>query len=671
MRLLLLLLVAGLIGILPVFAQADTYPLEFTQDTANNDFYADVELDVVQGDTLAVSISDDAALYFYVYTDTTDLYEGESLDGFVVEADGTITVEVISDTDATGEITVISAGAASNSTNSNEANSAASSSAASSNAGSSVVKAGTFDEGACPFDTPSGVNITCGMLTVPENRQTDSGTTIQLAVAILGARAGNPLPDPIFYLEGGPGGSALAGIDSWYNSPYLEQRDIVLFDQRGTGFSQPSLNCPEMDTDGSEAAVTACRDRLLSEGVDLTAYNSYENAADVEALRLALGYDQINLYGISYGTRLALTVMRDQPQGIRAVVIDSVYPPNVDTDYSIASDTYQLISNMFADCAAQASCTAAFPDLETRFYAQLNAIADAPPQVTNADGETVDLYPEDVINTLIDQLKSTGLISAIPASLDAFASGDYATYVDLSTNGAGDSASSGSDGAGLAQELSAELTAAELADIQSMAAQNDSAGIADFLSSAFDLSATELDQAVQGFIQLGSSGSISTPVEQVDPPSIDDDSEGMNMSVQCNEEFPFMTEDEANARAEAVAMPDLLRQAILAGTQSEFAGCAVWQAGTASAVEDEAVVSSIPTLVLAAQYDTATPPWWADLAAETLSDSYDYHFPMVGHGVIDGGSCPVSIGMAFINDPTTAPDASCIATMNTQFYVPQ
>ncbi|MCB9451296.1 MAG: alpha/beta fold hydrolase [Anaerolineaceae bacterium] len=655
MRRVWLAIVFVLLGVIQVAAQDNVYALSFEYDSNNDSYYAEVEVDMAAGDTLEATVTGGEDVYFYVYTDSEDLYEGDSLADFVAQDDGVIYVGVESATEASGELIVVSGGEMSGATTPTNQTT--------SNMAASTVEAGDFAETDCPFEVPSGVRVTCGTLTVPENRQTDNGATIQLAVAVIDARSGNPLPDPIFYLEGGPGGSALAGVDSWFNSPYGEERDIVVFDQRGTGFSEPSLNCPEMDTDDSTDAVEACRDRLLAEGVDLTAYNSRENAADVEALRLALGYDQINLYGISYGTRLALTVMRDQPQGIRAVVIDSVYPPNIDTNYNVTTDTYQLISMMFADCAAQPDCAGAFPDLEARFYDQLDAIADNPPQVTNADGETVDLYPEDVINTLVNQLKDTALVSAIPASLDAFASGDYDTYMDLATNGAGTS----TDGTSLAQELAVELSADELAQIQDMAAQNDTAGIADYLSGMFDLSAEEADQVATGFVQLG--GSIGA-VGSVEPPDIDDDSEGMNMSVQCNEEMPFMTLDEASARAEAVDMPDIVRQATFAVSQSEFDSCDVWPAGTADAIEDEPVVSDIPTLVLAAQYDTATPPWWADLAAETLSNSFDFHFPLVGHGVIDGGSCPISIGLAFLADPYSEPDTSCIAGMNDQFYVP-
>ncbi|MBN2305122.1 MAG: alpha/beta fold hydrolase [Anaerolineae bacterium] len=645
-------------------AQDNVYPLEFEYEDDAGEYYAAADIAVQTGDRLQATIQGGEDIYFFIYTDDENLYEGESLDEFVAPFDGIVYLDVLSHTQARGRVTVISAG---NDTAINQGNTTENSAA------NTIAPSGNFSTVPCPFNVPPEVNVTCGVLTVPENRQVANSGTIHLAVAIVPALSANPLPDPIFYLEGGPGGSALVGIDSWYTSPYREQRTIILLEQRGTGFSEPSLNCSEMDNESEDelGQVEACRDRLLAEGIDLTAYNSRENAADVEALRQALGYDQVNLYGISYGTRLALTVMRDYPAGLRAVVLDSVYPPNIDTNYTASADTYQLISTMFADCAAQSACAQAFPNLEQRFYDALDQISADLPLVTDPEsGDQYNLFPEDVINTLYDQLQDTGLIDAIPASLGALASGDYDLYLELAMFGSGVGDGASADAVGLAQELALELYPEELEDINQWAAQGDTAAIAALLSELFDLTSEETQIAAEGFVQIASGETGSVVVSAVEPPDIDDDSEGMNLSVQCYEEMPFMTLEEAEARANAVAMPEIVREATFAGSSSEFEQCAVWPAGTASAVENAPVVSAVPTLVLAARYDTATPPWWADLAAETLSNSYTYHFPMVGHGVIDGGPCPVGIGLDFLADPLTAPDAACIATMDTQFYIP-
>ena len=143
----------------------------------------------------------------------------------------------------------------------------------------------------------------------------------------------------------GPGGDALEIVPLVFAdrfAPFLADRDFIMFDQRGTGFSEPSLACPEtlelafetieLELTDEESrtlsleALNECRDRLAADGIDFTAYNSAENAADVNDLRIAMGYEEWNLYGISYGTRLAQTVVRDYPEGIRSIILDSAYP---------------------------------------------------------------------------------------------------------------------------------------------------------------------------------------------------------------------------------------------------------------------------------------------------------------------------------------------------------
>lgn len=207
-------------------------------------------------------------------------------------------------------------------------------------ADTSVSPAGAprFEPSACPIQIPAGARVECGFLAVPENRTRPDSRTIRLAVAILKSRSENPAPDPIVYLAGGPGASALLEkpLGWWLDSPFPDNRDFILFEQRGTRFSEPFLNCPEEDTaaildpgenNGSYLnAALQCRDRLLSQGVDLTAYNSVASAADLEDLRAVLGYAEWNLYGVSYGTRLALSAMRDNPAGIRSVILDSTLP---------------------------------------------------------------------------------------------------------------------------------------------------------------------------------------------------------------------------------------------------------------------------------------------------------------------------------------------------------
>ena len=179
-----------------------------------------------------------------------------------------------------------------------------------------------FEAGPCQFPVPEG-KIDCGVLFVPEDRSEPNSPLIQLPVAVIRSSNPKPAPDPVVYLNGGPGAYSLDNLSFLpvLFKEVLANRDLIVFDQRGAGYASPSLNCPEADDQfyqdlgknltQEEAqqhrvqAMHACRERLIKQGVNLAAYTSAANAADVDDLRSALGYAKWNLYGVSYGTRLA------------------------------------------------------------------------------------------------------------------------------------------------------------------------------------------------------------------------------------------------------------------------------------------------------------------------------------------------------------------------------
>jgi pimeloyl-ACP methyl ester carboxylesterase len=249
-----------------------------------------------------------------------------------------------------------------------------------------------FEPAPCPVPVPPGVRVECGYLIVLENRVDPDSRTIKLAVAILKSRSSTPAPDPIIYLQGGPGASALKTLDYWVGSPFLDTRDFILLEQRGTRYSEPWLDCPEVERAQIEnfsvvlsneeeiartvKAAESCRDRLVNEGVNLAMYNSRTSAADFEDLRTVLGYGTWNLYGVSYGTRLALTVVRDYPDGVRSVILDSATPPPADHYLELVPRAEEAFQVIFEGCATDPDCRAAYPDLEKAFYdvvGQMNA----------------------------------------------------------------------------------------------------------------------------------------------------------------------------------------------------------------------------------------------------------------------------------------------------------
>jgi pimeloyl-ACP methyl ester carboxylesterase len=239
----------------------------------------------------------------------------------------------------------------------------------------------------------SAANVQCGVLTVPEDRSETGGRTIKLPVAVLKATGANKKPDPFVFINGGPGQPTLAGavplqaFTAEFAGPLQAQRDLVFFDQRGTGLFQPSLDCPEWRAEYYSALAEAtnlttnglfrCIDRLSAAGVNFGGYNSAEIAADISDLMKALGYTEWNLYGWSYGTRVALTAMRDKPDGIRSVILDATVPLQADL---VTSDSRQQSLNvLFAECRADPACLAAYPSLELSTVANLSRQLDQTP----------------------------------------------------------------------------------------------------------------------------------------------------------------------------------------------------------------------------------------------------------------------------------------------------
>ena len=230
-----------------------------------------------------------------------------------------------------------------------------------------------FEPAACPaIPVKALANARCGYLVVPEDRSQPGGGTIRLIVAIVPSRSARPQPDPVVYLAGGPGGIALNEADLAVSIGLNQDRNLILMDQRGTLYSEPALTCPEVDQffvrglglalDAPStkrlhaAAARDCYLRWAATGRNLSAYNTTENAADFADLRRVLGINEWDVFGTSYGTNLALTLMREHPEGIRSVVLDSVEPPSVVNVGSFWGNAREGFDNLFGACAQKPGC---------------------------------------------------------------------------------------------------------------------------------------------------------------------------------------------------------------------------------------------------------------------------------------------------------------------------
>jgi pimeloyl-ACP methyl ester carboxylesterase len=234
----------------------------------------------------------------------------------------------------------------------------------------------------------------CGTLRVPENRDRPDGRQLALHVVVLPARAAAPAREAVTFFGGGPGQSAtdFAGGFGELFGPVRETRDLLFMDQRGTGHSSP-LECRFRDPENPQtfldhfippAGAAQCRDSL-SAIADLSRYGYPELAHDMEAVRTALGYEALDLWGGSYGTRAALVYARMYPGSVRSMILQGLVPPQFLQPADYAPDLEDALNGLMRYCREDAACNAAFPDAA----AEVRAVADrlgAQP----ATGEIVD-----------------------------------------------------------------------------------------------------------------------------------------------------------------------------------------------------------------------------------------------------------------------------------------
>ncbi|HEY8171772.1 MAG TPA: alpha/beta fold hydrolase [Dehalococcoidia bacterium] len=466
-----------------------------------------------------------------------------------------------------------------------------------------------FETQPCTIELPEGQpaeRVECGFVDVPEDHFRSSSRTIRLAVAVIHSTAVTPRPDPILYLSGGPGGPSLEGEMLGFGSSgmsdlFLQDRDVVFYDQRGTGLSQ-GLYCPELEditidflrgdiTDEeagrrNDEALASCHAGYVADGVDLSKYTTAASALDIVDVMTALGYEDWNLYGVSYGTRLALITMRDAQTHIRSVVLDSTYPPQVDGAINNSRTFERALDEVFAGCAADSACHAAYPNFEEDYFDLVSRANEDPLRVTvtSPAGESIPIRitGDDIASGTFSALYSTDLVPIIPYAIEEIAHGNL----------------------GLLASIASDLV---------------------FSGGGF--------------------------------------APGMQISVECNEEVPFFTAA-ALEDATADIRPAILDVSIGITTKEELTNqeefCDDWTPKHEGSKANAAVHSPIPTLVLAGQYDPITPPEWGQLAARTLSNSFYFEFPSTGHGVIYGQyDCASTVVLAFLGQPRDEPDAAC------------
>jgi pimeloyl-ACP methyl ester carboxylesterase len=230
----------------------------------------------------------------------------------------------------------------------------------------------------------------CGTYEVFENRAAGKGRKISINILVLPATGDKREPDPFFYFAGGPGSGATddaPGIAQVF-AKIREHRDLVFVDQRGTGKSSV-LDCALYDPQNPQSYlgyffpledVRKCRAELETKA-DLTLYTTTIAMDDVDEVRAALGYDKINLFGASYGTRAAMVYLRQHPKSVRTVMLQGVSPTNMHLPGDYPQQTERALQGVLAECAADEACNKAFPNIKSEAKAVLDRLIKGPVEV--------------------------------------------------------------------------------------------------------------------------------------------------------------------------------------------------------------------------------------------------------------------------------------------------
>jgi pimeloyl-ACP methyl ester carboxylesterase len=295
-----------------------------------------------------------------------------------------------------------------------------------------------------PCDSSEGpTDASCGNLEVFENRAAGTGRRISLNIVALPSLAPEAAADPLFFLAGGPGQAAakMAADVREIFRPVLRQRDIILVDQRGTGKSHP-LECRSTSnslqelTESDDQSLARLRGCLAGYDADVRLYTTPIAMDDLDDVRAHLGYDRINLYGGSYGTRAALVYVRQHGQHVRSMVLDGVAPTDMRIPLFAARDAQRALDKLLTDCDADAACRGTQPGLAARVRTLLQRLTDHPARVDvmhprTGIRETVTIEARVVAGILFSALYSPLTSSLVPTLIARAEQNDFQSLLAL------------------------------------------------------------------------------------------------------------------------------------------------------------------------------------------------------------------------------------------------
>ncbi|GKY90255.1 hypothetical protein STA1M1_41240 [Sinisalibacter aestuarii] len=594
-----------------------------------------------------------------------------------------------------------------------------------------------------------GQTVICGTVSVPEDYARPDGNRIPLEFAIIKAASRSPAPDPLVYLHGGPGGGTLEALGPVGDLIFREHRrtrDIVAFDQRAAALSSRTVNCyrdmadhivelakvpagtRELPGELLARVIDPCLEEIRASDADLTAYNTENNARDVRALMTAIGYPTYNIYGISYGTRLALEVLRTAPAGVRSVVIDGVAPSSVFLYDDLLGPYADAADALVDQCAADEVCNAAYPDLRATINAAFERLINDPVPASRGQPEInmVSLFTLAFIarNAPMEKRPITAWLPRIFAEL---AEGKTDAYDAISTMPQPDPTAAFGDVKGLTEDERAlvrlalegaqameHLDKGAVAAIERLKADLGEARETASVAEAFDARSTQaalangdpdaLTAMVQDFAMLQTQIPGPQPlIDWVEAHFTGADREtllgliaamtdadfalifesatrdaskyealmrsAINQGIYaCQEDMPYNSIEGFKARLAELGerYPFVL---LFAEETGQYDKCAHFEPHPRDGFHDS-VVSDVPVLALNGIKDTQTSWRWGAVAVETLPNGRNFVFPEAGHGSLIFQPCAADISVAFLNNPTAPLDASCIDDIKVDFVKP-
>lgn len=596
-----------------------------------------------------------------------------------------------------------------------------------------------------PMDI-EGKTIICGTVSVPEDHDAPEGPRTDIVFSVLKSHSTYPEPDPLVHLHGGPGGFLLDGLRGYSNifDPWRANRDIVLFDQRAAGLSGRSTVCFDvMTSDILELAGTAsskdespdvferCVDELRSSGVQLQYYNTYQNALDVRAITTTLGYETYNLYGISYGTKLSLEVMRSAPQGLRAVIIDGVASPAIRLYDTLAVPANEAIGILLDECAADAACNEAYPELRQKLHEAFDLVAAGkvvfrgeplPPVMLGIlfkkrngqyrNGSYTRYLPAVIyemaaggkmptLERLVDQSLTfprpgakevraaasrvtddeERMIDTVIAEAEALRSTEHAAELTLAELKESllrhrtlgpipsllDAELVRASDALLANPEKAKVAVLAYAALQGQAPSKEA--LRAFITAHFP---PEVHPRLLALVDAMSDIEVGQAFEMVHGSlsSIERDfvSNGHLAVYACQEDVPYNSIEGYRKVTASLEFGKMLAPLYDRAAKGFFELCSKFEKHERPGFHDR-VVSDIPTLAIGSSWDVQTAPSWPFFAAETLSNSQAYLIHEAGHGAALYQPCVVDMGVAFINDPARKLDNRCAESTRPDFYI--